>query len=120
MLSKEIFVAVLLIGLLATIFGGVLIAETLGADAESDLQILLSPIENFVSFKVIWIGGVFPLLYPTLPWLGALWNTITFQSPLFGSVPGQYVRWSLLVGFSVVIAIGLGMWLVTVIRGGGG
>jgi len=120
MLSRELFVAVLLIGLLATILGGVLTATSLGADEESDLQILMSPVENLIQFKVVWVGGAFPLLIPTLPWLGALWNTLTFQSPLFENTAGQYVQWTLWLGFGVVIVIGLGMWLITVIRGGGG
>lgn len=120
MLSKELIVAILLIGFLATLFGGVLTATSIGADEESDLQTLMSPVENFVKFKVAWVGGIFPILYPTLPWLGALLKTITFQSPLFENTAGQYVQWILWLGFGVVIFIGLGMWLVTVIRGGGG
>lgn len=120
MLSKELFAAVLLIGLLAAILGGALTATTIGADEEGNLKTLMSPLENFVRFKVILAGGVVPILYPTFPWIGALWNTITFQSPLFESIPGQYVQWALWTSFGVVIALGLGMWLVTVIRGGGG
>ncbi len=120
MLSKELIAAILLIGFLATILGGVLTATSVGPDEESDLRILMTPWENILEFKVFWVADIIPLVYPSVPVLNALFRTVTFQSALFESAPGQYVQYILWLAFGIIIVIGFGMWLLGVIRGSGG
>ena len=122
-LSKELIAAMVLIFILAAIIGGAVTGSTVGDTEQSTLQTLMSPFENFVRFKgFYWINDVIPTPIPKLefPWLSAAWNVITLDLALFDNVPGGYIKLGLWCLLGVSLVMGIGMWLASIIRRGGG
>lgn len=120
MLSKEFFAALFLIALLAAVLGGVIEGAPPGASEDVNmLQTLMAPIENFATIEWFAQGPFNPIPKVTFPWTDAFFHAVFFDTALFEGFYGGLVKWGLWALFGIPIVIGLGMWVIGVIRGSG-